>query len=79
MEGTTVMPMQPDAEFGITEAGRILGEVFAPWVQDLGLSVERIELAQPADAPDWQLTLSAPEREPEPAPRPAHAPAAPGA
>ncbi|KYG98708.1 PaaI family thioesterase [Bradyrhizobium sp. DOA1] len=48
------MPMQPNAEFGITEAGRILGEVFAPWVQDLGLSVERIEIAQPADAPDWQ-------------------------
>ncbi|MFK4506217.1 PaaI family thioesterase [Bradyrhizobium daqingense] len=48
------MPMQPDAEFGITEAGRILGEVFAPWVQDLDLSVERIETAPPADAPDWQ-------------------------
>ena len=48
------MPSQPEAEFGITEARRILGEVFAPWVQDLNLSVERIEHAQPADAPDWQ-------------------------
>lgn len=48
------MPSQPEAEFGITKARRILGEVFAPWVQDLNLSVERIEHAQPADAPDWQ-------------------------
>jgi len=49
------MPSQPEAEFGITEARRILGEVFAPWVQDLDLSsVERIEHVQPADMPDWQ-------------------------
>ena len=48
------MPSQPEAEFGIAEARRILGEVFAPWVQDLNLSVERIEYAPPADAPDWQ-------------------------
>ncbi|MET3908802.1 uncharacterized protein (TIGR00369 family) [Bradyrhizobium sp. S3.3.6] len=48
------MPPQPDAEFGITEARRILAEVFAPWVQDLNLSVERIEHTPPADAPDWQ-------------------------
>lgn len=48
------MPSQPAAEFGIAEARRILGEVFAPWVQDLNLSVERIEYQQPADAPDWQ-------------------------
>jgi uncharacterized protein (TIGR00369 family) len=53
-EGTTAMPSQPEAEFGITEARRILGEVFAPWVQDLNLSVERIEFTPPADAPDWQ-------------------------
>jgi len=48
------MPSQPDTEFGIAEARRILGEVFAPWVQDLNLSVERIEHVPPADAPDWQ-------------------------
>lgn len=48
------MPPHPDAEFGITEARRILGEVFAPWVQDLNLSVERIEHTPPADVPDWQ-------------------------
>jgi uncharacterized protein (TIGR00369 family) len=53
-EGTTAMPPQPDAEFGIAEARRILGEVFAPWIQDLNLSVEHIEYTPPADAPDWQ-------------------------
>jgi uncharacterized protein (TIGR00369 family) len=42
-------------DFDIDEARRILGEVFAPWVQDLGLSVESIELAPPPDSPaDWQ-------------------------
>ena len=30
-------------KFGKAEAERILGEVFAPWVQALGLSIERIE------------------------------------
>lgn len=48
------MPPQPDAEFGITEARRILGEVFAPWIQDLNLLVERLEHTPPVDAPDWQ-------------------------
>ena len=48
------MSSQPDTEFGIAEARRILGEVFAPWVQDLNLSVERIEHVPPADASDWQ-------------------------
>ncbi|MBR0759283.1 PaaI family thioesterase [Bradyrhizobium japonicum] len=47
------MPSQPEAEFGIAEARRILGEVFAPWVQDLNLVVERIEHLPP-DVPDWQ-------------------------
>jgi uncharacterized protein (TIGR00369 family) len=42
-------------DFDIDEARRILGEVFAPWVQDLGLSVESIELTPPPDSPaDWQ-------------------------
>jgi uncharacterized protein (TIGR00369 family) len=44
-----------NGDFGIDEARRILGEVFAPWVQDLGLSVESIELTPPPDSPaDWQ-------------------------
>ena len=54
------MPSQPDAEFGLADARRILGEVFAPWVQDLNLSVERIEHLPPPDVPDWR-TLGAPK------------------
>ena len=43
------------AEFDIGEARRVLGDVFAPWVQDLGLSIERIEYAPPPGATtDWQ-------------------------
>ena len=45
---------QPAAEFDIEEARRVLRDVFAPWVQDLNLSVERLEHTPPADAPDWQ-------------------------
>jgi len=41
--------------FGIQAAGRLMTEVFAPWVQDLGLLVERIESGRPSGAPaDWQ-------------------------
>jgi uncharacterized protein (TIGR00369 family) len=43
------------AEFDIDEARRVLREVFAPWVLDLGLSVESIALSPPSDAAaDWQ-------------------------
>ena len=46
---------QQAAEFDITEARRVLGDVFAPWVQDLGLSVEQIACDPPAgSADDWQ-------------------------
>ena len=46
---------QPAAEFDIAEARRVLGDVFAPWVRDLGLSVSAIECAPPAGSPpDWQ-------------------------
>jgi len=39
----------------IEEARRVLGDVFAPWVQDLGLSVEHVECAAPPGAAaDWQ-------------------------
>jgi uncharacterized protein (TIGR00369 family) len=47
------MQQRETAEFGIAEARRILGEVFAPWVQDLNLSVETFEFDPPGDA-DWQ-------------------------
>src|SRR5207247_10755631 len=47
------MQQQPPAtEFGIAEARRVLGEVFAPWVMDLNLSIERF--APPGEAADWQ-------------------------
>jgi uncharacterized protein (TIGR00369 family) len=50
------MEQQPsDTEFGIADARRILGEVFAPWVQDLNLSVEGFDFAPPpAGSADWQ-------------------------
>ena len=49
------MQQQPQAaEFGIAEANRVLGEVFAPWVQDLNLSIEVFDFAPPANAADWQ-------------------------
>ena len=55
------MPHEPKAyeqkaeEFDIEEARRVLGDVFAPWVQDLGLSIETVEYAPPPGAAaDWQ-------------------------
>jgi len=45
---------QHAAEFGIEEARRILGEVFAPWVLDLNLSVEGFDFTPPDGAADWQ-------------------------
>jgi uncharacterized protein (TIGR00369 family) len=51
-----LMPDEQQAiEFDIAEARRVLDDVFAPWVRDLGLSVERIECTPPANAAaDWQ-------------------------
>ena len=48
--------MQQQAEeFGIEEARRFLGEVFAPWVLDLNLSIESFDFAPPpGGAADWQ-------------------------
>ena len=49
------MSGQLAAEFDVDAARRVLGEVFAPWVQDLGLSVERLDTSPPPGAgPDWQ-------------------------
>jgi uncharacterized protein (TIGR00369 family) len=43
------------AEFGLEDARCTLREVFAPWVLDLGLSVDTIDVAPPAGAAaDWQ-------------------------
>ena len=50
--------MQLEAQagpFNIDEARRILGDVFAPWVKDLGLSVDSVDYERPQDASeDWQ-------------------------
>jgi acyl-coenzyme A thioesterase PaaI-like protein len=41
--------------FGMQAAARLLTEVFAPWVQDLGLLIEAVEAGRPPGAqPDWQ-------------------------
>jgi uncharacterized protein (TIGR00369 family) len=55
------MPHEPKAyeqkaeEFDIEEARRVLGDVFAPWVRDLGLSIGSVEYAPPPGAAaDWQ-------------------------
>ena len=46
---------QQAGEFGIDEARRALSEIFAPWVQDLNLSVEQFDFTPPSgDAADWQ-------------------------
>jgi uncharacterized protein (TIGR00369 family) len=54
-EEPPLMQDQPREEFDIEEARRVLGDVFAPWVQDLGLSIGSIECAPPPGAAtDWQ-------------------------
>ena len=40
--------------FDIAQARRVLREAFAPWVLDLGLSIERVDCDPPAAAEDWQ-------------------------
>ncbi len=50
------MQYEPQVDgFDIEEARRVLVHVFAPWVQDLGLSISGVECAPPPDAADdWQ-------------------------
>jgi uncharacterized protein (TIGR00369 family) len=51
---TALDPTAP-AKFDIEEARGVLREVFAPWVQDLGMSIVGIESDAPAAASsDWQ-------------------------
>jgi uncharacterized protein (TIGR00369 family) len=47
------MQQQPEQAFGIGEARRVLGDVFAPWIRDLDLSVE-VFFEPPANMRDWQ-------------------------
>ena len=49
------MQQPQTAEFGIGEAKRVLGEVFAPWVRDLNLSIEGLDFTPPpGGTADWQ-------------------------
>jgi uncharacterized protein (TIGR00369 family) len=42
------------AKFDIGDARRVLGEVFAPWVMDLNLSIEDFDADPPQGTSDWQ-------------------------
>jgi uncharacterized protein (TIGR00369 family) len=55
-EESAFMQHEPQAEpFGIEEARRVLGDVFAPWVQDLKLSIEGLDYhPPPGAAAGWQ-------------------------
>jgi uncharacterized protein (TIGR00369 family) len=54
-DGKQTFMQQQATEFGIGEARRILGEVFAPWVLDLNLSIEAFDFTPPPGAAaDWQ-------------------------
>ena len=47
--------VMPQVAFGLQAAGRLMTEVFPPWVQDLALLVESVEAVRPPGAlPDWQ-------------------------
>jgi len=55
MSGGKQTRMQQATEFGIEEARRILGDVFAPWVLDLNLSIEGFDFTPPpTGSGDWQ-------------------------
>lgn len=47
--------LAPQAGFGLLAAGRLMTEIFPPWVQDLALLVESVEAIRPPGAlADWQ-------------------------
>jgi uncharacterized protein (TIGR00369 family) len=49
------MQQNEQGEFSIDEARRVLGDVFAPWVRDLNLSLESVDHEPPPGAmADWQ-------------------------
>src|SRR5687767_12918349 len=52
-EAVKLVPVQ--SIFGLRAAGRLMLEIVAPWVQDLGLLIESIDAGPPPGAePDWQ-------------------------
>src|ERR1700722_17600585 len=48
------MQQQQTQGFGIEEARRVLGDVFAPWIRELDLTVEAFDFEPPADGGEWQ-------------------------
>jgi uncharacterized protein (TIGR00369 family) len=49
------MQQKEQGEFSIDEARRVLGDVFAPWVRDLNLSLESVDHTPPPGATTgWQ-------------------------
>lgn len=53
LEARRLDPLEP--LFGLQAAARLLTDVVAPWVQDLGLLIEAVEAGKPPGAPaDWQ-------------------------
>ena len=48
------MSSQSTGTFDIEEARRVLADVFAPWVQDLNLTIEAIDFEPRKDVADWQ-------------------------
>ena len=49
------MRQQGQGGFDFEEAQRVLGDVFAPWVKDLNLSIERVDHEPPPGAAtEWQ-------------------------
>ena len=48
-------PELAEPVFGLESAVRLLGEILAPWAQELDLVIEKVETTRPAAAPDdWQ-------------------------
>ena len=55
MAGGSKVSEQTAAACDFDEANRVLGDAFAPWVQDLKLSIAALETAPPPGATaDWQ-------------------------
>jgi hypothetical protein len=59
--GANVVPLGQNS-FDLAVAKTLLQDVFAPWVQDLGLSVEHIEPAAPGREPGAVLRMAFSER-----------------
>ncbi len=45
-------------QFSVADAEKLLGEVFAPWVRDLGIAVERLEEGAPEPGAVLRMAFS---------------------